>query len=95
MVGERHTAELVQEKKGRRALYLRCGQCGGIQTRSPEGQRRIKKMIRDGALTIYSPETAAEVAAYEAEEEAREGTRQARGGWLGWLVHDDESDEDG
>jgi len=91
LAGEPHTAELVQEGRGaRRALYFRCAECGGIQTRAPEGQRRIKALIQAGRVCIYNPETAAEYASHEAAEEATERSRQARGGWLGGLITDGE-----
>lgn len=93
LAGEPHKAELCREEKGRRALYLRCEECGGIQTRAPEGQRRIKAMIKAGTLTIYSREEAAELAGFEAEEEAKEEHRKASKGLLGWLVSEDNETE--
>lgn len=94
LAGEPHTAELVRESRGsRKALYLRCPECGGIQTRAPEGQRRLRSMIEAGRLTIYDTETAAELAGYEARETAAEKQGQARRGFLAGLIRDDEDEE--
>jgi hypothetical protein len=73
MAGDDHQAELARESKGRkRALYMRCQRCGQIHARLDHGQALIQRMIQNGTITLYDPDTAAESAAFEAGEDARE-----------------------
>jgi hypothetical protein len=78
--GHPHTAALVRETKGRKALYIRCDSCGTLQPRLSEGQEYMRQFVAKRGRVFDPDDPDAQAAREEVAEENRDEQAQAANG---------------
>lgn len=76
-MGRKTTATVHQERRAKRALYMRCEQCGTLQPRLPGGQAAMAHLTRP-LQAGPEQDNAATEAAIEAKEDAQDQIRKQR-----------------